>query len=153
MSDHGFLFGEKGSWRKQSLWNRLTHVPLIVIAPGTTKPGSVCDAPVSLLDVFPTLTSLCNLPRPDGLSGRSLVPLLEDPSSTAPPVLTTRYRSQHGIQDGRYHFIQYPTGAQELYDLQSDPHEWTNLAGTSAAAPVIQSLSEWLPTTDAASNP
>lgn len=154
LSDHGFSLGEKVHWRKQALWNRITHVPMIIVAPGTTMPGSVCDSPVSLIDVFPTLVDLCDLPALAQLRGRSLKTLLLDPAiPTEQPVLTTRYRLQHSIQNGRFHFIQYPDGERELYDLWSDPHEWENLAEERASAGVIDSLSTWLPTQNARSHP
>lgn len=153
LSDHGFLLGEKRSWRKQVLWERCTHVPLIVVAPGVTKPGSVCDAPVSLLDVFPTLADLCDVSFPAQLDGKSLLPQLEDPSRATLPVVTTRKRAQHGVRSERYHFIQYPTGEQELYDLWTDPNEWTNLIGTPGADAIVESLRNHLPASNAVPSP
>ena len=79
MSDHGFHLGEKHRWRKSSLWNESTHVPLIIVAPGVTVPGSRSGKPVSLLDVYPTLTELAGVPVPEHLEGTSLLPLIEDP--------------------------------------------------------------------------
>lgn len=64
-SDHGMHIGEKEHWEKFTLWEESTRVPLIFVAPGLTRPGSVCDQPVSLLDVYPTLVDLAgHTPRP-----------------------------------------------------------------------------------------
>ena len=145
-SDHGFMLGEKHGWRKLKLWDRVTRVPLIIVAPGTTQPGTVCDSPASLLDIFPTLTDLCGIGHPDQLVGRSLVPELQDPGLLGMPVVSTRGFQQHGVHDGRFHLIRYPSGSQELYDLELDPHEWFNLSGAPESQGVIQQLSTFLPT-------
>jgi arylsulfatase A-like enzyme len=60
-SDHGYHLGEKGHWHKRTLWERATHVPFIVSTPNTTRAGTKCSRPVSLLDIYPTLISLCDL--------------------------------------------------------------------------------------------
>ena len=54
-SDHGYHLGDKNATVKFTLWEKANHVPLIIIAPGVTKPGSVIEQPVSLLDIYPTL--------------------------------------------------------------------------------------------------
>ena len=83
-SDHGYHLGEKQHWHKFVLWERSTRVPLIVRAPGITRPGSQCGCPVSLVDLYPTLADLCGLPAKPGLDGRSIVPLLKDPAAKWP---------------------------------------------------------------------
>jgi arylsulfatase A-like enzyme len=55
--DHGFHLGEKRHWHKSTLWERSTHVPLLIAVPGR-KGDVVCDSPVSLLDIYPTLIEL-----------------------------------------------------------------------------------------------
>ena len=73
-SDHGWHLGEKLRWRKQTLWEESTRVPLIVVAPGVTAPGSRSERTVSLLDLFPTLAELAGVNAPEHLEGTSFVP-------------------------------------------------------------------------------
>jgi len=77
--DHGWHLGEKEHWSKFTLWEEGTRTPLLMKVPGVTEPVSVCDVPVSLLDVFPTLADACNLTVRSDLDGLSLMPLLHDP--------------------------------------------------------------------------
>src|SRR5215204_3848268 len=57
--DHGWHLGEKEHWRKFALWEEATRVPLIIVAPGIAKPNSACQRTVNLMDIYPTLISLC----------------------------------------------------------------------------------------------
>ncbi|MFC4993389.1 sulfatase [Rubritalea tangerina] len=61
-SDHGYHLGEKDHWHKRTLWERSVRVPYIVVAPGTSKPGTKTDAPVDLMSVYPSLLELAGLP-------------------------------------------------------------------------------------------
>ncbi len=146
-SDHGWHLGEKARWRKHSLWRESTRVPLIVVAPGVTRPGSRSNTPVSLLDLYPTLTELAGLPTPDHVEGLSLLPLLRDPSSTLERmgVVTTFGYRNHAVSSGRYRYITYSDGSEELYDIDTDPHEWSNRAADPALATVKAELTDWLP--------
>jgi arylsulfatase A-like enzyme len=145
--------GEKQHWRKFALWDEATRTPLIFVAPrGTpglpqgTPRGTRVEAPVSLLDIYPTLADLCGLPEREGLSGQSLVPLLSD--ADAPwerPAITTHGRLNHAIRTARWRYIRYADGSEELYDHQNDPMEYTNLAGKEEFAAMKQELSAWLP--------
>ena len=72
-SDHGFHWGEKYHHAKSTLWEQGTEASMMVRVPGLTRDGAVCDQPVSLIDVFPTLVDLCRLDTPpQGLDGLSL---------------------------------------------------------------------------------
>ena len=145
-SDHGFHAGEKNRWRKQTLWEDATHVPLIVVAPGVTAPGSRTDAPVSLLDIYPTLTELASLARPGHLEGTSLLPLLRDPGAEwSHAAVTTNGYMEHAVRDDRYRYIRYSDGSEEIYDHEIDPHEWNNLAGDPQMTGVRDRLARWLP--------
>ena len=94
-SDHGMHIGEKQQWEKFTLFEEATRVPLMIIAPGVTKAGTVCDRPVNLLDVYPTLNELCGLPRRKDLDGVSLVPLLKNPKAKwERPSITTWGKGQ-----------------------------------------------------------
>ena len=59
-TDHGWHLGEKKHWRKFALWEEATRVPLMITAPGVTKPNTRCARTVSLLDLYPTFVDLCN---------------------------------------------------------------------------------------------
>jgi arylsulfatase A-like enzyme len=152
-TDHGWHLGEKQHWRKFALWEEATRTPLIFVAPHGTPglvqgsaAGSRVNKPVSLLDIYPTLVDLCGLPERDGLSGRSLVPLLAD--AQAPwerPAITTHGRLNHAIRSERWRYIRYEDGSEELYDHAHDPMEYTNLAGRPEHAAIQQQLAAWLP--------
>lgn len=144
--DHGFHLGEKERWRKMTLWEESTHVPLVIIAPGVTTPGARSDQPVSLMDLYPTLSDLTGIPIPDHVEGRSLVPLLQDASApSAGPVVTTYGYNNHAVRSERYRYIRYADGSEELYDHASDPHEWTNVANDPELHAVKAELASWLP--------
>ncbi|MGB7345873.1 MAG: sulfatase-like hydrolase/transferase [Pirellulaceae bacterium] len=136
-SDHGWHLGEKQHWQKYTAWRICTRVPLIIRAPtGTpglpdgTKPGVTCDAPVNLLSLFPTLTDLAGLPSQAHHDGPSLLPLLNDPAAEWSHVSITHLGKpgNFGLSANRWRMIQYDNGDNELYDIQSDRYEWTNLA-------------------------
>ncbi|MCH8921651.1 MAG: sulfatase [Planctomycetes bacterium] len=150
-SDHGMHLGEKQQWEKFTLFEESTRVPLMFIVPGVTKAGSVCDRPVSLLDVYPTLNELCGLPKRDDLDGVSLVPLLKNPSSKwQRPAVTTWGKNNHAVRGQRYRYIRHPNGDEQLYDHQADPDEFTNIAAKPEMAGVKKRLAKWLPNSSAA---
>lgn len=153
-ADHGWSLGEKQHWKKSALWEECTRVPLVVVAPGVTRPGTTSARAVNLLDVYPTLVELCGVPAPDGLEGESLVPLLHDPAAPRPtPSLTTHQRGNHALRDDRWRYIRYADGGEELYDHASDPHEWVNRADDPTAAGPKARLARFLPRTDAPDAP
>jgi len=145
-SDHGWHLGEKLHWRKFALWEEATHNVMMWVAPGTTSPGGRCDAPVNLLDIYPTLIDLCGLEKKKELEGESLLPLLKNPGAEWDrPTLTTHGRNNHSVRSDRWRYIRYADGSEELYDRSVDEMEWTNLAGDPAYAKVKEELRKWLP--------
>lgn len=157
-SDHGYNLGQKDYLFKNAPWEESTRIPLIVRVPGVTLAGKVVEEPVSLIDLYPTLIDLCHLDgntvknrqgRP--LDGFSLRRLLEDPSPAdwAGPdeALTMVYSGDdHGfdlskqhwsLRSIRWRYIRYSNGAEELYDHDRDPHEWTNLSAQPAQSAVL----------------
>jgi arylsulfatase A-like enzyme len=136
-SDHGWHLGEKEHWQKFTGWRACTRVPLIVRVPKGvpgllegTAPGGVCDRPVSLVDLFGTLTDLCGLPPKADIASRSLVPLLRDPKSEWSHATITHLDNpqNYAISTERWRYIHYVGDDEELYDIADDPHEWNNLA-------------------------
>lgn len=145
-SDHGFHLGEKKHWEKFALWEKTTRTPFIVVAPGTTVQGEVCRAPVSLLDLYPTLIDLCGFEAYPALEGNNLIPLLKDPGAVWDrPALMTYGKGNHAVRSSRWRYIQYADGSEELYDHDSDPEEWYNLAGREEFRPVMEELGRWFP--------
>ncbi len=145
-SDHGWHLGEKGQWRKQSLWEESTRVPLIVVAPGVTAAGSRSAASVSLLDLYPTLAELAGLDPPEHLQGHSLLPLLQNPGAEWPHVaITTHLFGNHAVRTRDHRYIRYRDGGEELYDHRNDPQEWRNLASSPTHAELKSRLASHLP--------
>ncbi|MEX1184392.1 MAG: sulfatase [Gemmatimonadota bacterium] len=149
-SDHGFHLGEKQTWEKFTLWEESARVPFIIAAPGMEGSGRRATAPVSLIDIFPTLSELTGIPAPPGLEGRSLVAQLHDPGlQTGRAVVSTLARGSHAVRSDRWRYIRYATGDEELYDHDADPGEHTNLAADPRFRPTMDSLATWLPASDA----
>ena len=147
-SDHGWHLGEKGMTGKTTLWERSTHVPLIIAGPNILA-GGRCEQAVELLDLYPTLVEQCGLPVKAGLEGHSLARQLKDPTAPRPwPAITTHGQNSHAIRTTRWRYIRYPDGSEELYDRQNDPNEWTNLASNAKYASTKSELAKWLPTTN-----
>ena len=145
-SDHGWHLGEKLHWRKFSLWEEATHNMLAFVAPGITDAGGRCDAPVNLLDIYPTLCELAGLPVREELEGMSLAPLLRDPAKNWEiPALTTHGKENHTVRSARWRYIRYADGSEELYDHDRDEMEWKNLAGDPEYASVKAAHAQWLP--------
>lgn len=147
-SDHGFHLGEKEHWEKFVLYEKATRIPYIVVAPGF-KQGQVSYRPVTLIDLYPTLTELCGLPAPDHLEGESLIPLLKNPKAKKDPAIITYGQDNHAIRNDRYRYIRYAGGDEELYDLENDPNEWTNLANQPNNRKIMIELAQWMPISSA----
>ena len=148
-SDHGFHLGEKDHIEKFALWEKSNHVPFIVVAPGVTGKGVRCSRPVDLSVVYPTLLELCGLPEVE-CDGVSAVPLLRDPRSEwKRPALMTYGRGNHAVRSERWRYVHYADGSEELYDHDSDPHEWSNLARRVEYERVKASHRRWLPSKEA----
>lgn len=148
-SDHGWYLGEKRMWHKGKLWEETTHIPLSIYAPGVTKEDTSTDQPVSLVDLYPTFCDLVKVTKPEHLDGRSLVPLLKDPTAkSAKPAITAMgggARVSYSARSDRWRYIRYADGSEELYDHQTDPHEWTNLAADPANDAVKSELAAVFP--------
>ncbi|SNT36569.1 choline-sulfatase [Tropicimonas sediminicola] len=133
VSDHGDMLGERGLWFKMSFFEGSARVPLMISAP-SMAPGRI-NAPVSTLDVCPTLCDIAGMDTGDfaaSTHGESLVPLAQGGERSAPvameyaaeasvaPVVALRY--------GKWKYVRCVVDPDQLFDLEVDPHELSNLA-------------------------
>lgn len=144
-SDHGYNLGQHGQWMKQSLFENAVRVPLLISVPGWLK-GKVSGRTVELVDLYPTLADLCNLPVTQKLSGKSLKPLLLNPDATwnkaAYSQLVRGKIIGRSVRTERWRYTEWDGGkaGMELYDEQNDPGEITNLADKSKYATTVKQL-------------
>ncbi|MEO2026430.1 MAG: sulfatase [Fuerstiella sp.] len=150
-SDHGWHLGEKDHWGKATGWFRATRVPLMIVPPRSATPegfqaGTRCDQPVNLIDLFPTVVEMAGLGHEDGLEGKSLLPLVNDPNSAwLDHTVTTFGRGNHAITSKRWRLIQYFDGSAELYDRSTDPHEWNNLIDDPRWSHIVSEFRDKVP--------
>jgi arylsulfatase A-like enzyme len=166
ISDHGYHLGQKDYIWKNTLWEESTKIPFIIRHPDF--PGNQrVDHPISLVDLFPTISDLCDLSGTTTLNsngvepyGHSLVPFLENPDTHSweghdvAVTIASSDRPFDGIDDNSdvvfenhltvrskdYRYILYSTGEEELYDYTADENEWTNQAGNHAFTAVKMDL-------------
>lgn len=147
-SDHGYHIGEKNRFAKHSLWEEATKVPLLMAGPGIPA-GQSCSKPVELLDLYPTLLDLCNLPPNARNEGESIRPLLTDPSQDWEHAAITTYGwRNHAIKTERYRYLLFEDGSEEFYDHQEDENEWHNRASESRYESIKAALKAQLPQED-----
>jgi len=144
-SDHGYNLGQHGQWMKQSLFEASARVPLIIAVPGGPK-GKESSRTVGLIDLYPTLADLCNLPVTQKLSGASLKPLLYNVNATwNRPAYTQVLRGKiigRSIRTEDWRYTEWDEGkaGTELYDEKNDKGEINNLAGKPNAAGIQKEL-------------
>ncbi len=138
LADHGELLGDFGCFFKSCFMAGAEHIPLLVRAPGPVPAGAVRDVPVGTEDVLPTLCELAGIDVPDGIDGKSLVRA----AAEGTPVREV-YIAQTGdapgqcymATDGRWKYCYSEMDAtEELYDMENDPAELTNLAAEPSQA-------------------
>jgi len=148
-SDNGFHLGEKHYWAKRTLWEESTRVPLIFAGKGVPS-GSECVAAVGLVDIYPTLIEAAGLPAPHRFDGVSLAPLLADPSTSwKRATLSTWLPGNHVVIQDSWRYIRYREGAEELYNMRTDPDQFTNLAANLKFAETKARLARYLPASEA----
>lgn len=145
--DHGWHLGDHGMWCKHSVYEQAARSPLIISVPGQKVKGAKVESPTEFTDIFPTLTELAGLKRPEVLEGVSLVPVLNDPDHPVREVALTQYNRTldgkklmgYSFRDKRFRYTEWrerkdgkskgdgPVLVQELYDYENDPLETRNL--------------------------
>lgn len=171
-SDHGYNLGEHGQWQKQTLFEKTSKQPLLISVPGLSK-GTATDAIVQMVDIYPTLAEITGFDAPDDLIGHSLVPLLKDPDAEWDyPAYTIQARTLNprardgqskysfnpnvassnptiygrSVRTKRYRYTEWDEGnvGIELYDYETDPDEFVNLASDPGYQDLVRKLSEEL---------
>ena len=146
-SDHGFHLGEHRFWMKVSLHEESARVPLIIKVPG--KKPAVCHSFTELLDLYPTVAELAGLEYSPHLQGKSLVKTLDHPETRVRDMAFSV--SQGGntflLRTEKWAYIQYNEDASEgieLFDMENDPKQYTNLALNPEYTDVVDDFKEKL---------
>ncbi len=147
VSDNGYHLGEKNHFEKSTLWSASARIPFAVRLPGGLNAGTVNPATVGLIDLYPTFLDYCQLPAPrQPIEGLSMRAVLESPSSGwRRPGVTVYEENQFSVTDGRFRYIRYADGTEELYEFASDPHEFNNRAEDPVLAAEKARLKTWQP--------
>ena len=152
--DNGFHLGDHGLWSKHSNFEEATHVPMIVRLPGKRAAGTRVEALTELADIYPSLCELAGIAPPQGLQGKSFVPLINNPAQPWKTAACSQFpRGVPGVgpvmgyslRTARYRYTEWrPAGkppiARELYDYRADPAETANLVDRPSYQPIVRKL-------------
>ncbi|MCP4297328.1 MAG: sulfatase, partial [Proteobacteria bacterium] len=146
-SDHGFHLGEHKFWMKVSLHEESVRVPMIIKVPG--KKPTVCNNFTELIDLYPTLANLAGLEHSKHLQGKSLVKMLDNPEvKVRKDAFSVSLRGKGFLlRTEKWAYIQYMEDASkgmELFDMEKDPKQFTNLAHKPEYAKILSKLQKRL---------
>ena len=143
--DHGYQLGEHSLWCKHALFKTSLNAPLIISAPGY-QAGQRTSTLVEFVDIYPTLCELSGVELPPHLQGKSLTSVMAEPTAPFKDAVFSRYHSGDAVKMERYHYAEWDSGAQMLYDHARDPNENTNVAGNPEYAEVVERMAARLQT-------
>ncbi|MDP6251494.1 MAG: sulfatase [Verrucomicrobiota bacterium] len=148
-SDHGYHLGEHFMWGKVTLFEECARVPLVVRVPGVSKAGTRSDGLVETIDLFPTLAMLCDLAAPAYLQGQSYAELIQKPDGSGKPsaytVVSRGTQLGRSIRTKRWRYAEWgEANAAELYDLEKDPREYSNLAKSLEHGALVKRMKDTL---------
>jgi uncharacterized sulfatase len=144
--DHGYHLGDHGLLRKKSLFENSARAPLIIVAPGAKGKGKASPRVVEFVDIYPTLADLAGLTPSANLEGKSLKPLLDNPTAkwNRPAFTQVSHRTVagHSVRTERHRYIEWDNGKRgaQLYDYETDPEEKHNRAGDPQYASIVAEL-------------
>jgi choline-sulfatase len=145
LSDHGDMLGERGLWFKMSFYEGSARVPMMIASPDMT-PGLVTD-PVSNIDVCPTLCDLAGVDMSEiapWTAGQSVVPQGQGVARTEPVAMEYAaegsYAPMVSLRYGKWKYNRCALDPDQLFDLDADPHELTNLADHPAHQGTVTQL-------------
>lgn len=159
MGDNGFSWGEHGLIDKRHFYEESVKVPFLVYAPGMFKSGQRIDRMIQNIDIAPTVLELAGLKKPDYMPGKSFMQLLKGDSTQWRDKIFYEYYWEYdfpmtptvfGVRTDKYKYIRYNGiwDQNELYDLENDPNETTNLIEKPEHAELVKKLAadlfDWL---------
>ncbi|MCZ6634802.1 MAG: sulfatase-like hydrolase/transferase [bacterium] len=157
-SDHGEMAGAHRMWTKHNMYEQSVRVPLIVSLPNGTNANTSQSHLIEQVDLFPTLAEFCHLPKPENIHGKSFAPLLLNQAYQPREFVYSEYDFCHGVftQDNRYvgkspilmvrtdrwklNYLSWERS--ELFDLENDPEEFTNVIDEPGNAGIVKELTE-----------
>jgi arylsulfatase A-like enzyme len=150
-SDQGFFLGDHNWFDKRFMYEESLRMPFVVRFPGKIKPGTVNDAMVLNVDFAPTFLACAGASIPADIQGRSILPILNGatPTDWRKSIYYRYYhypgdhqvQQHYGVRTDRYKLIYFHRIDQwELFDLQKDPKELTNVYGEAAYAGTVKEL-------------
>lgn len=141
-SDHGYHLGDHTFWQKSNIHEQVINVPLMVSAPGIQpgRSGSI----VELVDLFPTLCELTDLPVPTNLHGISVVPVLKNHDAEIKESALSFDKVGTSLRTKDWAYMQYKDGTMELYDMRVDSGQFTNLATAQEHAEIRKQMANQL---------
>lgn len=167
VGDHGYHIGEHSLWAKTSNFELDARVPLFIRQPGMLTAGQRTASLTELIDLFPTLTSVCHLPSPTGLDGTNLTPLFRQTKQQLKTAAITQHPRPayfdrepqkqpmamgYSIRMERLRYTEWrdwksgDVVARELYDHSTDPTEMQNAVDRPELAPQQASAMQLLKT-------
>ena len=132
--DHGFALGEGDRWCKGTNFELDTRVPLIIRTPQMQHPGESTEALTELVDLYPTLAELAGLKSPQQLDGRSLVPILKDPTIQGRNVTLSQFARP----------FERESPQQMGYSLRTATHRYTRWIQWDTRETIVEELYAYL---------
>ena len=140
-SDHGYFLGEHGFWCKHSTFHEAVKIPFIMSSPGYAK-NQITDSFTELVDVYPTLCELANITPPTYIHGKSLTPVLKNPSIQLKDEIYTRYKQGEAVIDANYSYTEFYRGktyvGNMMYDMKNDLKQNIDISKTPANAKLVK---------------
>ena len=145
-SDHGYHLADHGLWQKRSLFERSARVPLIIAVPRAKTRGAAARGLAELVDLYPTLAELAGIKPTGPLDGVSLAPVLDNPSASVKDAAFTQTQNGYAVRTDRWRYIEWGAGQDgaQLYDMERDSGETTNLAQDARHAATVADLKDRL---------
>jgi N-acetylglucosamine-6-sulfatase len=155
MGDNGFAFGEHGLIDKRTAYEESMRVPMLVQCPELFKGGTTSEGVVANIDITPTLLEAAGLKTPGYLPGQSLIGAAQGKPAPGRDGLLYEYYWErnfpqtptlHALRGSRYKYIHVHGlwDTDELYDLQNDPLETTNLIFSQEHQEIVRQMNQKL---------